>query len=75
MRAKIPSFTLFAFNISTDEWLKKFYFSRQSSDQFLKFLLTLCHTYALSNIGMIPCFFSSSYKNFLPACVHSVCIR
>ena len=72
MRAKTTSFTLFAFGISTDVWLKNFYFSRQSSNQCLKLLLTLCHTYALSNIGMMPCFFSSSYRNLRPACVHSV---
>ena len=32
------------------------------------------HNQSRSNIGMIPCFFSSSYRNLRPACVHSVCI-
>ena len=32
------------------------------------------HNQSRSNMGMIPCFFSSSYRNLRPACVHSVCI-
>lgn len=72
MWAKTPSFTLFAFSISANVWLDSFKLSRQSCSQCLKFLLALCHTYALSSIGMIPCFFNSSYRNLRPACVHSV---
>ena len=42
------------------------------TDHDLHFRLRLLVHQSRSNMGMIPCFFSSSYRNLRPACVHSV---